>query len=94
MVINVLHPTYGGGTPATSPLASAPADLRGSVVGIISNGKKMTKPFFDHLDRLVREQWGVSDVIRLTKTNYSAPADSALIAQAAQWSVLFAGIGD
>ena len=94
MVISVLHPTYGGDLPSVMTLPAVPADLSGSIVGIISNGKKMTKPFFDHLDRLLREQWAVADVVRLTKSNYSAPAEAELIAQAAEWSVMFAGIGD
>ena len=29
-----------------------------------------------------------------TKSNYSAPAEQALIDEAAEWTVLFAGVGD
>jgi hypothetical protein len=43
---------------------------------------------------MLREQWGVAEVVRRTKTNYSAPAEAALIEEAAGWAVMFAGVGD
>ena len=54
--------------------AERPLTLVGATVGIISNGKAGTRPFFDHLERLLREEWRVGEVVRLTKGNYSAPA--------------------
>jgi hypothetical protein len=36
----------------------------------------------------------VADVVTRTKSNYSAPAEPALIDEAAEWEVLFAGVGD
>ena len=38
--------------------------LRGKTVGFISNGKEGTKGFFAHLDRMLREEFGVADVDR------------------------------
>ena len=75
-------------------LPSRPSHLRGATVGIISNGKSNTRPFFDHLERLLREEWGVADVVRRSKSNYSAPAEADLIDEAAGWEVCFAGVGD
>jgi len=75
-------------------LPARPATLRGATVGIISNGKQNTKPFFAHLGRLLREEWGVAEVVLRTKSNYSAPAERDLIDEAARWAVMFAGIGD
>ena len=89
----ILDPTYEE-RPATRPLADRPRTLRGATVGFVSNGKAGTRPFFDHLARLLVEQWGVAEVVRTTKSNYSAPAEADLIAQAARWTVLFAGVGD
>jgi hypothetical protein len=68
--------------------------LQGITVGIISNGKKGTKPFFDALDRELRQQHGVTEVVRLTKSNYSAPAEAGLLHDAAKWQALISGIGD
>ncbi|MBM3684737.1 MAG: hypothetical protein FJW83_09415 [Actinobacteria bacterium] len=75
-------------------LPERPRTLVGATVGIISNGKANTRPFFDHLERLLREEWGVAEVVRRTKSNYSAPAEAALIDEAATWAALFAGVGD
>ena len=92
-MITVLDPTFEDLPEAFAP-ARRPASLRGAVVGVISNGKANTRPFFDHLERLLREQWGVAEVVRRTKGNYSAPAEAELISEAARWAVMFAGVGD
>ena len=93
-MITVLDPTFDE-TPAVFDLAARPATtLRGATVGIVSNGKAGTRRFFDHLERLLRNEWGVAEVVRCTKRNYSAPAEAELMAQAAGWAVLFAGVGD
>lgn len=92
-MVTVLNPTF---EESAEPfvLAARPTSLAGATVGIVSNGKANTRPFFDHLERLLRTEWGVADVVRLTKPNYSAPAASDMIAEAAAWQVMFAGIGD
>ena len=92
-MITVLDPSY---EEAAVPVAlpARPSTLAGATVGIISNGKANTRPFFDHLDRMLREQWSVAEVIRRTKRNYSAPAEAELIAEAAGWAAMFAGVGD
>lgn len=70
------------------------ASLSGATVGIISNGKENTQPFFDHLEDHLRRRFGVVDVIRRVKANYSAPADAELIAEAKRWDAVLAGVGD
>lgn len=92
-MVTVLDPSFEE-APATFELPARPADLRGATVGILSNGKAATRPFFDHLERLVRDEWGVAAVVRRTKSNYSAPAEDGLIDEAAGWAVMFAGVGD
>ena len=92
-MIEVLDPSYEQEHEAWAP-APRPATLAGATVGFISNGKAGTRPFFDHLERILREEWAVADVVRRTKTNYSAPAEAALIDEAAHWQVVFAGVGD
>ena len=61
-----------GGQPAPRP-----SSLKGKTVGFISNGKEGTKGYFAHLERMLREELGVADVVWRTKSNYSAPADAA-----------------
>ena len=92
-MITVLDPSFDE-TPSSFVLPARPPTLVGATVGIISNGKANTRPFFDHLERMLRDEWGVTDVVRRTKSNYSAPADAELIAEAAGWAVMFAGVGD
>lgn len=92
-MVTVLDPSFEE-APETFALPPRPTDLRGATIGIISNGKAATRPFFDHLERLAREEWGVAEVVRRTKSNYSAPAEDGLIDEAAGWAVMFAGVGD
>ena len=92
-MITVLRPDHDDDV-APLDLPHRPRDLAGATVGIISNGKANTRPFFDHLDALLRREWRVTDVVRRTKANYSAPAEHDLIAETAGWAVMFAGVGD
>jgi hypothetical protein len=92
-MVTVLDPSFDEDAVAFE-LPDRPVSLVGATVGIISNGKANTRPFFDHLARLLREEWGVAEVVLRTKSNYSAPAERGLIDEAARWAVLFAGVGD
>ena len=92
-MLTVLDPTFEDDIKGFA-LAERPSTLRGATVGIISNGKANTRPFFDHLERLLSEEWGVAGVVRRTKSNYSAPADVELINEASTWAALFTGVGD
>ncbi|MEO1060358.1 MAG: hypothetical protein AAFZ07_02990 [Actinomycetota bacterium] len=93
MTIDVLVPTYDE-APTDFRLAAPAAALEGITIGIISNGKHGTVPFFDAFADELRGRFGVADVARLTKTNYSAPAGDDLLKQARHWHALVAGIGD
>ena len=93
MPIEVLDPTYGDEIHQFAP-ARRPASLEGATVGVISNGKQGTRPFFDALERELRERYGVAAVVRATKSNYSAPADPDIMDRARQWTALVAGVGD
>ena len=92
-MVTVLDPSFDEDA-APFALPDRPVSLVGATVGIISNGKANTRPFFEHLARLLREEWGVADVVMRTKSNYSAPAERSLIDEAARWAVMFAGVGD
>ena len=92
-MITVLDPSFDE-APTSFALPTRPTTLVGATVGIISNGKANTRPFFDHLEALLRRDWHVAEVVRRTKANYSAPAERALIDEAARWAVMFAGVGD
>jgi hypothetical protein len=80
--------------PPLGQLAPRPGTLRGKTVGIISNGKEGTKGFFAHLDRMLRQEFGVGDVAIRVKSNYSAPADAHIAGEIANWDAIVTGIGD
>ena len=93
MVLQVLDPTNEV-APVVGRLAPRVASLAGKTVGFISNGKEGTTGFFAHLDRMLREDLGVAEVIRRVKSNYSAPADPDLVDELRRWQAVVTGIGD
>ena len=93
MTFRVLDPTNEAAPPAVK-LAPRLTSLRGRTVGIISNGKEGTKGYFAHLDRLLRDEAGVADVVVRVKSNYSAPADAHIVDEIRRWDAVVTGIGD
>ena len=93
MGIDVLNPTYDE---AASAFVAAPrlAPVTPLTVGIISNGKHGTRPFFDALADELERSHGVTSVIRVVKPNYSAPAGDDILDEARAWHALISGIGD
>lgn len=93
MTIHVLDPTYGQGA-APFQLAPRLHGLKGKTVGLISNGKRGTQPFFAAMERQLLDDVGVGRVVLMTKANYSAPAEQRILDAAVAWDAAFAGIGD
>ena len=92
-MIRVLDPTNelkAAGAAAAPRLAS----LKGKTVGFISNGKEGTKGYFAHLDRMLREEFSVAEVVWRTKSNFSAPADAHIVDEIAKWHAVVTGLGD
>jgi hypothetical protein len=75
-------------------LAPRLASLEGLTIGIITTAKEGTKGYFGHLDRLLREEMGVAEVVWREKSNYSAPCDTHIVAEITNWHAVFAGVGD
>ena len=93
MTFRVLDPTPEKAPPA-GHLAPRLAMLEGKTIGFISNGKEGTKGYFTQLERMLRDDLGVADVIWRTKSNYSAPADAHIVDEARQWHAAVTGVGD
>ena len=68
--------------------------MRGKTVGIISNGKENTAPFFEYLSRILENKYGVLKVVQRIKGNYSAPAEDDLMAEIVGWDAVLSGVGD
>lgn len=93
MGFEILDPTHQADARELT-LANRLPTLKGATIGIISNGKKGTKPFFDAFEQELIKRYGVAKVVRLTKANYSAPAEPELLTEAEKWQALIAGVGD
>lgn len=93
MAIRVLDPTNERSL-AAAAAARRLDTLQGKTVGFISNGKEGTKGFFAHLDRMLRQDMGVANVVLRVKSNYSAPADTHIADEIRQWHAVVTGIGD
>lgn len=93
MTYRLLNPTS---EETATEVVAAPriATLKGMTVGIISNGKEGTKGFFSHLEHMLREEIGVSEVRLCQKSNYSAPAEQTIMEEARGWDLAITGIGD
>jgi hypothetical protein len=92
-MIRVLDPTNEMKA-AGMAAAPRPVSLAGKTVGFISNGKEGTKAYFTHVERLLREELGVANVIWRTKSNYSAPADTHIADEIRNWHAVVTGVGD
>ena len=93
MTVRVLDPTNETKA-AGGRLAERLSSLQGKTVGFISNGKEGTRGYFTHLERMLREELGVADVVWRTKSNYSAPADAYIVDEIKKWHAVVAGVGD
>jgi hypothetical protein len=75
-------------------LAPRLLSLEGKTIGIVTNAKEGTKGYFTHLERLLRQEMGVANVVWRTKSNYSAPADAHIVQEMTNWHAVFTGVGD
>jgi hypothetical protein len=94
MTYEVLDPTHETEAEA---LTAAPRLLGvdGATVGFVSNGKQGVKEFLDALELELKDRYGVAEVVRTVKTNYSAPANPEILDRAKEeWHALVAAVGD
>jgi hypothetical protein len=94
----ILDPTLGPAVappPLPVPRAPRPAALRGATLGLLANGKSNGMALLDRIAERLRERHGIAGVVRVAKTNASAPvgeADAALLA--ARCTAVITAIGD
>jgi hypothetical protein len=93
MSFTVLDPTAEKSAPL-GERAPRLDTLAGKTVGFISNGKEGTKGFFAHLEKILKDEYGVADVVMRTKSNYSAPADAPIAEEIRNWDAVISGLGD
>ena len=72
-MIRILDPTLRAWSPTGQPRASRPATLAGITLGLLANGKSNGMTLLDRIAVSLRDRHGVADVVRVAKTNASAP---------------------
>jgi hypothetical protein len=93
MTLKVLDPRLspeGEAARMAAPLTS----LNGALVGLLDNAKIGTARFYDHLEAILRERFGVREVIRRRKPDSSRPAPADLLGELSAADAIVSGIGD
>jgi hypothetical protein len=93
MAITVLDPRQSAEGEALRPAAPL-TTLRGTVVGMIDNAKIGTERFYDHLEDILRTQYGVRDFIRRRKPDATRPVPPAMLGELMGADAIITGIGD
>jgi hypothetical protein len=75
-------------------LAAPLASLDGALIGLLDNAKIGTARFYDHLEAMLRERFGVREVIRRRKPDSSRPAPADLLGELSAADAIVSGIGD
>jgi hypothetical protein len=93
MPITVLNPTS-----LTEPRPLLPArrldSVRGTLIGVLDNGKVNTDQIFRLVADRLRERYGVREVVWRRKHNFSTPAPPDLLAELRACDAIITGIGD
>ncbi|HTP94721.1 MAG TPA: hypothetical protein VMK05_02625 [Burkholderiales bacterium] len=93
MTIRVLDPRQSAEGEALRP-APALAALGGSVIGLLDNAKIGTARFYDFVEQMLRERYGVREFIRRRKPDASRPVPPALLGELLGADAIISGIGD
>ena len=93
MRIRVLDPTAEG-TAVTTTSAAQLASLEGRTVGLLDNGKIRVRELLDHVEEILRSQYGVAQVLRVRKPDASRPAPPEVMANLKRCEAIISAVGD
>ncbi len=93
MTLRVLDPRLSAEGEAVR-LATPLVSLDGALVGLLDNAKIGTARFYDHLETLLRDRFGVREVLRRRKPDSSRPAPAELLGELSAADAIVSGIGD
>ena len=95
-MIRILDPTLADArATAALPRAPRPAMLSGATLGLLANGKSNGMALLDRIALHLQERHGVAEIVRVAKTNASAPVpeeDAELLAK--RCGIVVTAIGD
>ena len=92
----ILDPTLGPpAAAATAARAARPKRLDGLTIGLLANGKSNGMALLDRIAERLGERHQIRDIVRVAKTNASAPVpDEDAETLAASCAVVITAIGD
>ncbi len=93
MTLRVLDPTFDGQQARQETVARLDS-LSGRTVGLLDNGKLNVDTLLNHIEELLCSQHGVSQVVRLSKSDASRPALDDVIANMADCDAVISAVGD
>jgi hypothetical protein len=93
MSIRVLDPTVDT-VPAKAAATTTLTSLAGRTIGLLDNGKINVRPLLDHMEAILRSQYGVHAVVRLRKPDFSRPAPASVIAAMQGCDAVISAVGD
>ncbi len=93
MTLRVLDPTFDDDQ-ATQATAARLSTLTGRTVGLLDNGKLNVDILLNHVEALLRSQYGVSTVMRLHKPDASRPAPDEVARAFVACDALISAVGD
>ena len=93
MSIRVFDPTAEDAVAMTTD-APRLVSLAGRTIGLLDNGKFHVRELLDHVEEMLRSQYGVAQVVRLRKPDASRPAPPAVIADMQRCEAIISAVGD
>ncbi len=65
----------------SSPAAPRLAGMSGTTIGLLDISKPGGNIFLDHLEQMLKDSYGVAQVVRAMKPTFTKPAPDAVIAK-------------
>ncbi len=93
MGIRVLDPTAEEATAKITRTARL-ASLQGRTVGLLDNGKIHVHELLNHMEEMLRSQYGVAHVMRFKKPDASRPVPPEVMAEMKQCEAIISAVGD
>lgn len=93
MSVRVLDPRLDADGEAMTMAPPVPR-LEGATVGLLDNAKIGTAVLYDHVERILRERFGVREFIRRRKPDSSRPAPPEVLGELSGADAILSAIGD
>ena len=93
MSIRVLDPTAGEEDLAARPAAGL-SSLEGRTVGLLDNSKVNVRQFLDHVEEILRTEYGVREVVRRKKPDPSRPVPPEILEDLTGSDAIISAVGD